>query len=81
MLRHLLLDAGFIQVEAGASALSAGRLDETRLHAEFLKAQLVGIGRTGLAQGWTDQATVDAVKDEFEAWAGEKLSRVVDEVG
>jgi hypothetical protein len=28
-----------------------------------------GIARTALAEGWADQATLDAIADDFDAWA------------
>jgi SAM-dependent methyltransferase len=64
-----LLEAGFARVEASASALSAGSLPETRQHAAFFKAQLAGMARTALAEGWLDQSTVDAIAVELDAWA------------
>jgi ubiquinone/menaquinone biosynthesis C-methylase UbiE len=67
--RRLLLEAGFARAEAGASIDSAGSTKEARRHAAFLKAQLWGVARTALAQGWTEQATVDAAAAEIDAWA------------
>ncbi len=66
--RRLLLDAGFTWSEAGASVDSAGTPTEIRRHGAFLLAQLQGLSRTALAQGWTDQPTVDAIAAEIEAW-------------
>lgn len=68
-LRRLLLDAGFARAEAGASLMTAGSLAETRSRAGFLKAQIEGIAQTALAQGWIDDATVEAVVREIDAWA------------
>jgi SAM-dependent methyltransferase len=67
--RRLLLEAGFARAEAGASVWSAGSVAECRRHAAFLKAQLLGLTRTALTEGWVDQATVDAMASEFDAWA------------
>jgi len=67
--RRLLLEAGFVRGEAGASVDSAGSLEETRRQAAFLKAMLQGLGRTVVAQEWMDQATVDALAAEIDAWA------------
>ncbi len=67
--RRLLLDAGFARAEAGASLTSAGTLAETRQSAAYQGALLRGIARTALAEGWADQATLDAMLAEFAAWA------------
>ncbi len=67
--RRLLLEAGFVRAEAGASIRSRGSLEETRQWAVNLKAQLPGISRTALAEGWIDQATLDAIVAEIDAWA------------
>jgi len=67
--RRLLLEAGFVRAEAGASVDSAGSPEETHRHAAFLKAILQGLARTVVAEGWMDQATVDALAAEIDAWA------------
>ena len=67
--RRLLLEAGFARAEACASVESAGTREETLRHAAFLKAQVQGFSRTVLAEGWMDQAAVDAVITEIDAWA------------
>jgi ubiquinone/menaquinone biosynthesis C-methylase UbiE len=67
--RRLLLETGFARAEAGASIDAAGTPEETRRHAGFLKAQLQGLSRTVTANGWMDQAAVDAADAEIEAWA------------
>ena len=67
--RRLLLDAGFVRAEASVSVATAGTPEETRHHANFLKAQLQGLGSTALAEGWIDQATIEAVSAEIEAWS------------
>jgi len=67
--RRLLLEAGFVRAEASASIESEGSLKETRRFAVFLKAGIPGIARTALAEGWIDQATVDAIVAEIDAWA------------
>jgi SAM-dependent methyltransferase len=67
--RSLLLNAGFARAEAGATVESAGVLSETRSNAAFYRAQLPAIARTALAEGWADQATLDAMAAEFDAWA------------
>lgn len=68
-LRGLLLEAGFVRTEASVSVWSAGTPEEIQGCASFLKAQLRGFAATALAEGWMDQATVQAVGDEFDAWA------------
>jgi ubiquinone/menaquinone biosynthesis C-methylase UbiE len=67
--RRLLLDAGFARSAAGATAHSAGTLEETQRSAAFLKAVWQGIARTALAEGWAEQATLDAMLAEIDAWA------------
>ena len=67
--RRLLLEAGFARAEASVSVWSAGRPEETRHRATFLKAQLQGLAPTALAEGWIDQTTVEAVGAEIDAWA------------
>ncbi|GEM_PF-3437130 len=68
-LRRWLLEAGFVRAEAEASAISAGSPETLRRMAPLFKANLAGITRTALAQGWMDQATVDAIAAEIDAWA------------
>ena len=67
--RRLLLDAGFARAEAGGALNSAGSLAETRRSAAYHKALLRGIAPTALAEGWVDQATLEAMLADFEAWA------------
>jgi hypothetical protein len=67
--RRRLLDAGFIRAEAWASVANAGSLAATRQHAAFFKAQLAGMARMAMAEGWLDQSTVDAIAEEFDTWA------------
>ncbi len=67
--RRLLLEAGFVRAEASASIQSEGSLEETRHFAVFLKAMIPGIARTALPEGWIDQATVDAIVADIDAWA------------
>ncbi len=67
--RRLLLEAGFVRAEASASIESEGSLEETRHFAVFRKAQILRIAPTALAEGWIDQATVDAIVAEIDAWA------------
>jgi ubiquinone/menaquinone biosynthesis C-methylase UbiE len=66
--RGLLREAGFARSEATASVEYAGSLEATRRFAAWRKAQLGGLARTALAQRWTDQATIDAMAADFEAW-------------
>jgi SAM-dependent methyltransferase len=68
-LRGYRLAAGFTRVEASASVWSAGSLEETRLRAGWFKAQLLGLAGTGLAEGWIDQQTVDAMDSALDEWA------------
>ena len=67
--RGHLLAAGFARAEATASVRSAGSLEETRRRAVRLKAQLLGLARTGLAEGWIDQPAVDAMMGAIDEWA------------
>lgn len=67
--RRLLLDAGFARTEAGASLECAGTPHETIRHAAFLKAQLQGVAKRALAEGWVDEATIEAIAAEFDVWA------------
>ncbi len=67
--RRLLLEAGFVRAEAGASIPTEGSLEETRQFAVSLKARIPGNARTALAEGWIDQATVDAIAADIDAWA------------
>ena len=67
--RRLLLEAGFVRAEAGASIQSEGSLEATRQFAAYFKARFPGIARTALAEGWIDQATVDAISADLDAWA------------
>ncbi len=67
--RRLLLDAGFVRAEASASIQSEGSLKATRQFAVSLKARIPGNARTALAEGWIDQATVDAIAADIDAWA------------
>jgi len=67
--RRLLLEAGFVRAEASASVESAGSLEDTCRHAAFLEAQLQGLARTVVMQGWLDRGTLDAAATEIKAWA------------
>jgi ubiquinone/menaquinone biosynthesis C-methylase UbiE len=67
--RQLLREAGFRRSQARAAVESAGSLEETRRQATFLKAQLQGFAPTATAEQWVDQATVEAMAAEIEAWA------------
>jgi ubiquinone/menaquinone biosynthesis C-methylase UbiE len=67
--RRLLLEAGFARTEADASVRVQGSAEKCREIAGFFKAQLLSMGKTALAQGWIDQATLDAIPAELDAWA------------
>jgi SAM-dependent methyltransferase len=67
--RLLLGNAGFARTEAGATVTSAGTPEETRERAAFHQAQLKGLARTALTEGWIDQPTVDAMVADLEMWA------------
>jgi len=67
--RRLLLEAGFMRTEATVSVVCGGSLEGTRRRAPFLKAQLWGLARRALAEGWVDQVTVDAMMAEIDTWA------------
>ncbi len=64
-----MLDAGFVRAEASASIQSEGSLEATRQFAVSLKARIPGNARTALAERWIDQATVDAIAADIDAWA------------
>lgn len=71
-LRALLLEAGFARAEASGRLMygrGAGTLEATRLVAanqiSYLR-QL--IAPTALAEGWADQAELDAMEAELRAW-------------
>ncbi|MHB8648312.1 MAG: methyltransferase domain-containing protein [Thermomicrobiales bacterium] len=66
--RRLLMDAGFARTEAGATADAAGTPAETRRIAAFHVAQMEGLARTALTEGWADQETLDAMRADFDAW-------------
>jgi SAM-dependent methyltransferase len=66
--RRLLLEAGFVGAEASASVESAGSPERIVRHGAFLRAQLAGLARTAVAQGWMDGALVDAMAAEIDAW-------------
>jgi SAM-dependent methyltransferase len=66
--RRLLLEAGFARAGASASLNCAGTVEETRRQAAFFIAQLHGLARTSLTEGWLDQATVDAMVEDLRAW-------------
>jgi hypothetical protein len=36
--------------------------------AVYLKTQVLGISRTGIEEGWIDQAAVDAMRGAIDAW-------------
>ena len=76
--RQLLLDAGFVRPEASVSVWSAGTPNEVRLCAAFLKSQLQGFSSVALREGWMDQATLDAVSSDMEAWGERPGSFYVD---
>ena len=68
-LRSYLLAAGFAKAKAKASVWTAGSTEETSRRAVWFKAQLVGLARIGLAEGWIDQDSIDAMGSAFDAWA------------
>ena len=76
--RRLLLDAGFARTQASVSVWTAGTPEETRHCANFLKASLQGLAPTALAEGWMDQATMDTVSAEIDAWAARSDALYVD---
>lgn len=67
--RRLMLEAGFVWTEAGASVDSAGTPEQLYKRATFFKAVLQGITQAALQEGWTDQSTVDAIATELDTWA------------
>lgn len=67
--RRLLLEAGFARTEASVSVWSAGTPEEIRDCAAFLKAQLRGFASTALTERWIDEAGVENVASEIDAWS------------
>jgi SAM-dependent methyltransferase len=71
-LRTLLLEAGFARTEASARPMNghgAGTLEATRRVAANHITYLRGlIAPTALAEGWIDQAQLDAIEAELRAW-------------
>ena len=67
--RRLLLEAGFARTEGGASVRVQGSAEACREIAGFFKSQLPNMGKTALAQGWIEQATLDAIPVDLDAWA------------
>jgi len=67
--RRWLLEAGFVRAQASASIDCAGTNEQTRSQAVFLKAQLRGIARTAIEQGWIDRPAVRAAITEIDAWS------------
>jgi ubiquinone/menaquinone biosynthesis C-methylase UbiE len=69
-LRHLLLQAGFVRAEAGAIAAAAGTLDRTLY---WVRQDLIllrdAVSKRALEEGWADQATLDQMRVEIEAWS------------
>jgi len=65
-LRRLLLEGGFERAEASASVWSAGSLEETRRYTAFYKTWSP---QALVIEGVVTQATVDAMRAEFDAWA------------
>jgi SAM-dependent methyltransferase len=66
--RHLLLQAGFVAVEASASVACAGSAEQVARHGRFLQAQWIGLARTAIEQRWIDDATTRAIAAELDAW-------------
>lgn len=67
--RRWLLDAGFERAEASASIDFAGTHEHTQRQAAFLKAQLHGVARTAIEQGWADPPAVRAAMADIDAWS------------
>ncbi len=67
--RQLLLEAGFAYAEGSASVESMGTLQETRRYAAIVRALMPGTAQTALAEGWAEQATLDAMLAGVDAWA------------
>jgi SAM-dependent methyltransferase len=66
--RQLLLEAGFVRTEGSASVTSAGTMEATRQQAVFSVAQLAGTGKRAIKEGWIDEAKLEAMRKEIEAW-------------
>ena len=67
--RRWLLDAGFQRAEASASIDFAGMHEHTHRQAAFLKAQMNGVARTAIEQGWADPPAVRAAMADIDAWS------------
>jgi SAM-dependent methyltransferase len=67
--RRWLLEAGFVHARASASIDFAGTHEQTRRQAVFLKAQLRGVARTAIEQGWIDAPAVRTAMTEIDAWS------------
>ena len=67
--RQLLLEAGFERAETRTTTEGGGSPDTVRAHARFLLAIFEGIRRTGLEQGWLDQAGAGAIVDDITRWS------------
>ncbi len=68
--RHLLIEAGFPRVEASASCVSNGTLEQTKASARALMARLrsSSFQETVVQQGWSDAATLEILCAEVQAW-------------
>jgi SAM-dependent methyltransferase len=68
--RHLLLEAAFVRSEATAAfeGNGLGSLEKTRRLAAGHSVILRGTAATAPAQGWADEAGIDAMCAELQAW-------------
>ncbi len=67
--RQLLMDAGFARTEGYARTEEFGMAERMRERPRWLKSQIAGFGRTALMEGWADQAELDAMAADIDAWA------------
>ena len=67
--RQLLLEAGFERAETRTVTEGGGSPDTVRAHARFLLAAFEGIRRIALAQGWLDEAGLDAIAADLQRWS------------
>ena len=61
--------AGFGRSETWATTLGFGSKDATEGRAPWLLAQLAGFGPAAVAEGLADQAEIDAIAADIDAWA------------
>lgn len=66
--RKLLLDAGFSKTEQSAGASTAGSDEELTRWVTYLDSRFRSYAKTGVEQGWIDEAHVDEIAGELRQW-------------